>query len=315
MQESTKFKFLKSSKFSNFAELFFDFKFLGQCWYDMKFNRRVLLSTIAGGGLLGGALFNYAFFIEPYWIQVKKYTIASVNLPAAFDGMRIAFVSDTHYGSCCAYDLLEQTVQLVQEQSPDLILLGGDYCDNEDVEAIRRCFSVFKHFSAPLGVYGVLGNHDSERAKTLAAMREVKIRPMVNRSYWLMRNGSRILLGGLDDCWVGKPSFVPMQRKINDSHFTIIVSHNPDIADSLTKEQRNEIDLILSGHSHGGQLTFFGLYAPIRVVQKKFITGLVKPFKNSKVRVIISNGIGTSCVPLRFFAPPQLVVVTLKKIT
>jgi predicted MPP superfamily phosphohydrolase len=310
------FGFIKSVILEIFEPLF-DIIFgksFGRRLRDMKINRRAFVSTIVGGGVVGGAGFSYALFVEPYRIQVARYTIAAANLPAAFDGAKIAFVCDTHYGNRSLYNHLERTVQLVQQQSPDLIILGGDYCDNENDEAIQYCFSIFRQFSAPLGVFGILGNHDFKRSETLTAMRDVGIYPLVNRSVWLARNNSRILLGGLDDLWIGRPSFAPMQRRIRNSTFTIIASHNPDVADDLTNENKNKIDLVLSGHSHGGQLTFFGLYAPISVVKRKYLTGLVKPFDNAKVQVIISNGVGTTSVPLRFFAPPQIVLTTLKKI-
>ncbi|MDR1291207.1 MAG: metallophosphoesterase, partial [Planctomycetaceae bacterium] len=146
------FGFIKSIILTIFEPLnnfnFFD-KFLDKCFdklfgrsfgrrlREMKINRRAFVSTIVGGGVVGGASFSYALFVEPYRIQIARYTISAANLPAAFDGAKIAFVSDTHYGNRCLYNHLERTVQLVQQQSPDLIILGGDYCDNENDEAIQ----------------------------------------------------------------------------------------------------------------------------------------------------------------------------------
>ncbi|MDR1382938.1 MAG: metallophosphoesterase [Planctomycetaceae bacterium] len=312
-KEKQKFRLLKFLKFFRFLKQHWNFQQLKKRWYKIKTSRRAFISTVAGGSFLGGIAFHYALFVESRWIQIKKYTISATNLPPCFDGTKIVFITDSHHGSRRSYNLLEKTVRLAQQQSPDLIVLGGDYCNNHEEETIQQCFTAFQHLSAPLGVYGVLGNHDYKRTQTLNAMRDAGIRPLVNEAFWLIRNDSRILLGGLDDDWAGTPSFAPIQQHILVSPFTIILTHNPDVTENLTEEGKKRIDLILAGHSHGGQVTLFGLYAPVSVVKKKYLTGLVKPFDNAKIRVIISNGIGTSGPPLRFFAPPQIVVVTLKK--
>ena len=261
---------------------------------------------------LGGLLSGYAVFVEPCSITIAEYDIVSENLPDAFDGTRIALITDIHHGSFGTCNLLDKIVRMTQDQSPDLILYGGDYVRKSEA-ARDACFTKLSELDAPLGVYAVLGNHDYWKLPLMRqAIHNAGIGLLENKTVWLEKGCERILLIGVKDLWHGKPSISGLHRDISKSAFTVLLSHNPDYYDVMSPNERNRIDLMLSGHTHGGQITLFGLYAPRKTAQAKFTTGHVNP-DAGRTHVIISNGIGTTGLPVRFFARPQIVLVTLKK--
>ncbi|MGE5598290.1 MAG: metallophosphoesterase [Bacteroidota bacterium] len=262
--------------------------------------------------LLAGLLLAYAC-IEPFWIDVKTVRIAGADVPARFDGTRIAFVSDIHHGPYFSRPRLRRLVQRVNALQPDLILLGGDYI-HRSARYIQRCFAELAHLRAPLGVYGVLGNHDhwADAAMTRGAMAEAGIRPLDNRGCWICRGDQRIRLGGVGDLWTDVQDFGPALAGTRAGDFTILVSHNPDfVAEAAAYAGR--IDLVLSGHTHGGQVTLFGLWAPIVPSRygQKYRTGVIAA---PGMKIVVSNGVGTITPPVRFFARPQIVLVVLRAI-
>ena len=253
---------------------------------------------------------------ETYWLQVKEYTFVHRDVPPAFNGLRIAFLSDIHRSPFFSQARVRSVVEQVNSLRPDLIVLGGDYVYLY-TDYAASCFAELKNLEAPLGCYGVLGNHDYGKytdghhgpAEVIQAMAEAGITLLRDEAVWVERQGARIRLGGVSDYGVDRPSLARILESTAPHDFVILVSHQPDYAEELPQ---GAVDLVLSGHTHGGQITFFGLWAPYVPSQygQKFRTGLVK---TDKTTVIVSNGIGTSTVPpIRLFARPQIVIVTLK---
>ena len=263
--------------------------------------------------LLAGSLFGYAFCIEPWMIIVAKYEIESEQLPEAFDGFKIAFIADPHHGKRYTYDKLNRVVRKTHGQSPDIILLGGDY-SNEHPKDLAECFDKFSELDAPLGVYAILGNHDYWNPPLMRqAIADAGIHLLQNSGVWLEKDGSRVLLVGVEDLWCGKPSLEPVWQELIDSDYAVLLSHNSDFIDDVEPSLLQHLDLMLSGHTHGGQVTLFGLYTPKKMVKSGLVSGHFPPDDSGKPDIIVSNGIGTSILPLRFFARPQIVIVTLKK--
>jgi predicted MPP superfamily phosphohydrolase len=247
-------------------------------------------------------------------ITVAEYEIVTKNLPAAFDGTRIAFISDIHHGHPRSANLLHQIVRRTKAQSPDVILLGGDYVRERHAPSIEECFAKMSELDAPLGVYAVFGNHDWwNRPLMRSAIRNAGITLIQNDAVWLEKDGDKVLLVGVEDLWSGEPALAGIRRELAESIFTVLLTHNPDFYDVMPPDDRKHIDLMLSGHTHGGQITLFGLYAPVRTAKAEYTTGHIKP-DDGRTNLIVSNVIGTGSFPVRFCAPPQIVLVTLKKI-
>ena len=269
----------------------------------------MLLALAVVGSLLSG----YAVFVEPRMITLVEYEIVSENLPDAFEGTKIALIADIHHGTRLSYNLLDKIVHLTNGQSPDLILLGGDYANDHQSERLTQCFAKLSELDAPLGVYAVLGNHDYwDKPLMQKTIRNAGFELLEDRAVWLEEGKDRILLVGVTDPWSTQPSFAGMQQELADSDFTIVLSHNPDFYDKMTPAERKRTDLLLSGHTHGGQISVFGLYVPVKTANAKYLAGRLDP-DDGRTTILVSNGVGTSGLPMRFFAQPQIVFATLKK--
>jgi predicted MPP superfamily phosphohydrolase len=263
----------------------------------------ILIITLVGIFLVGYSL------IEPYLIETKEITIESNQIPADFDGKRIVFLSDIHYGPFFSKERVESLVNQTNALKPDMIILGGDYVTN-DPNSVETVFSILSKLKAPLGVYGVLGNNDPENV-SIQAMESAGITYIGNNAVWIGNNSSRIRVGGVGDMDTDVPNQLPILQGVTPQDFVILVSHKPDY---FPKVSKSRVDLVLSGHTHGGQITFFGLYAPFVNSQygQKYVSGMKKLGNDT---MIISNGIGMVWAPMRFFARPQIIVITLKKTT
>lgn len=270
----------------------------------------------------GFCIIFYAYFIEARALRTVEYTIASPDLPSEFDGMVIVFIADTHQGRWGTFDLRNKVVELTKKEKPDLILFGGDYADKKyyKVEALAESMNAL---SAPLGKFGVPGNHDYVNLTMEKVMDILQdkggIVNLTDKGIWLEKNGQRIRLVGTDYLW---NRYVPLQfpyyemRERTEDEFVILLTHSPDTIDRFSPPLQRRIDLVLSGHSHGGQITFFGMYAPVCVLYNRtYLSGKVViehyPYNKHSI-VITSNGVGTTGIPMRFFAPPQIVKVTLR---
>jgi predicted MPP superfamily phosphohydrolase len=249
-------------------------------------------------------------------VQTVEYACENPDLPSAFDGMRIAFVSDIHQGPYYTEQMVVQLVDRVNALGADLILLGGDYV-TADTEYEQSCFSELARLRAPLGVFAVLGNNDYGRSDgpnpgpslAIKAAADARIPLLYNQGTWLEKDGERIRLGGVADYRIGTSDEDPIIQDTTADDFVLLMSHNPDFSEDLPPDA---VDLVLSGHTHGGQVTLFGawgLFIPSNYGQK-YRTGIVE---NDMTTVIVSNGIGTSAtLPIRVCAPAQIVVVTLR---
>jgi predicted MPP superfamily phosphohydrolase len=257
--------------------------------------------------VLGLLLILYTF-IEPYWLEVKVSKISNTDIPDEFSQFRIVFVSDIHLGPYFSRPRLAGVVRDINRLRPDLVVLGGDYILG-GTKYVAPCFEELGLISAPFGIYAVLGNHDNWEATQLIkeAMHTRRITLIDNSALWILKQGKRIKLGGVGDYWTDEQDLTPTLRGVKENDFVILVSHNPDYCERLTTKK---IDLVLCGHTHGGQVTFFGLFAPLlpTCTGQKYRTGLVKLDNTS---VLISNGIGTVTPPMRFFARPQINLVIL----
>lgn len=257
--------------------------------------------------LLFSVLIVGYMFIEPYWIETKEITIESSQIPQNFDGKKLVFISDIHAGPQFSKARVDNLVNQVNALHPDIILLGGDYVSGED-EYINSTFDSLSKLQAPLGIYAVIGNSDPQYYSWMALDNSKTITNIGNMGLWVGNSDGKIRIGGLGpdndrqdpDEAVGNAT---------PKNFVIMVKHEPDY---FTEVNKTMVDLVLSGHTHGGQVTFFGLWAPYLPgnSSQKYRTGVIKEGNST---LIISNGIGTVGLPMRFFARPQIIVLNLKR--
>ncbi|KJS18083.1 MAG: metallophosphoesterase [Peptococcaceae bacterium BRH_c4b] len=254
------------------------------------------------------ALFSYSL-CEPYWLIIKRVDIDDKDIPGSFDGTKIAFISDIHHGPFFSRNRVRSLVGKVNELDPDIVILGGDYV-HRDPKYIAPCFDELKNLKADTGKFGVLGNHDhwEGAALTRECMKKSEITLIDNQAGWIRKGSEKIKIGGVGEFWEDAQDIYPTIHDVKEEDFVILVSHNPDFAEKISGHY---IDLVLSGHTHGGQVTLFGLWAPLvpSAYGQKYRTGMVyTKFTN----VLITNGVGTITPPVRFFARPEIVLITLK---
>jgi predicted MPP superfamily phosphohydrolase len=271
-------------------------------------NRRVFLhSALAATIPATGAVAAYGLF-ESGWVRIDRQTLPLPRLPASFDGLTVAFLTDIHHGPFTSIDYVSAVVRTTLVLRPDLIVLGGDY-SLKDRRYIAPCFEVLSALTAPLGVYGVLGNHDYWHgvAETRAGMKSAGVTELTNAGVWVTKGSDRFRLAGVDDLWTGRSDVSAALGEATRDDACLLVSHNPDLAEVL-REPR--VGLMLSGHTHGGQVVFptGAPFVPSRYGQK-YLRGLVKA---PRTTVYVSRGLGTSGVPVRIASRPEINLITLK---
>jgi len=220
------------------------------------------------------------------------------------DGYKIAFITDTH---SIALDDLEKAVSELNRRQPDLLLLGGDY--HPSYEDLKCSLEVLSGAVTTDGIYGVEGNHDSYAA-LFSAMEQNSIHPLSNSG---ARIRDRFYLAGVADFWNRAADVEGAVEEAKADDFVILVAHNPDIT---MKQNTKSIDLALSGHTHGGHITVFGIWAPMLTFHKiitdygqRFMSGWSE--SRDGVPVYVSNGTGKYTDVPRIFARPQIIMLTL----
>lgn len=254
-------------------------------------------------------------------LEVNKYEIVSDRIPKEFDGFRIAQVSDLHNAEFGEGN--SKLIQLLSQTEPDFIVLTGDLIDSRQTDIdIALTFAREALKIAP--VYYVSGNHEArvrEYEEIKMGLAEAGVIVLENQKVNITREGETITLMGIDD-----PSFrgdylfgdaeSVARQAIHDLQnesdgYTILLSHRPELFDLYVD---TEMDLVFSGHAHGGQfrLPFIGgLVAPNQGFFPKYDAGL---FSEENTNMIVSRGVGNSIVPVRFNNRPEIILVTLNNI-
>lgn len=266
--------------------------------------------------LIGIIGFSYSYY-EARNLRVKKYDFVHTEIPDSFVDKKILFISDIHCNKYYTPKDVAQLVSLSNSLQPDIVILGGDYTD-ADTTYSTPFFEEVSKLKAPLGIYSVFGNHDYwENIDIIkAGMNECGFKICDNSSYWIHEGSDSIKIGGVGDMWEDEQILENTTHDISSNDFCILLSHNPDFVEDIGD---SKVDLMLSGHTHGGQVTIFGLYAPIMpAAWKPHLKNTGQKYRYGWKRVgetslYITTGVGMGTFPFRFFAPPEIVEFTLKK--
>ncbi len=274
----------------------------------MPITRRQFLKRFSSFGAFG-LLASYPVFIERYIVLTNVYRIPVSNLPRAFSGLRIVHLTDLHYGLLVPLAMIENVVHRANKLKPDIIICTGDYVhEKNSAKQINEVWPVLSQLAAPMGVYSVLGNHDhwadTDRSAYWLKRTGQDLR---RKTVQIERGGQRLWLAGAGDLWEDKQNPDELLRGIPDSECRIVLAHNPDTAD-MNYFQR--IDLMISGHTHGGQVDIPFIGTPVLPVRNKnYNYGLKRSPKGT--RVFISKGIGWTNYPVRFNCYPEIAVLEL----
>ena len=279
------------------------------------------LGTLGYGALLSG-------FANKYNYRVHRVQLSFDNLPAGFKGLKIIQISDIHAGSFENPGAVSKGVDMVLAEKPDLILFTGDLVNDAAVE-MTGYQAIFSRFSAPMGVFSTLGNHDYgdyvwwespdhkkanlERLKQI--QKEMGWQLLLNEHVVLERGGDKIALIGVEN-WSAKARF-PKHGRMDLAYpgseqypFKILMSHDPSHWDAQVRPEYPDIDLMLAGHTHGAQ---FGVelpgfkWSPVQYVYKQW-AGL---YEQGRQKLYVNRGYGFIGYPGRFGILPEITVIEL----
>lgn len=277
----------------------------------MELSRRKFLSGLAAAPLIAiSATSAYARLIEPYLYEVSETDIFLRDLPESFEGFRITQLTDVHHSRIVGIDEVRQTVDLANSTKPDLIALTGDYTTSYR-RYIEPCAEALGSLNAPEGVWAVLGNHDHYTDPELTARAlEGNHIPVLNNANTILRRGSDVLqLSGIDDwSWAGT-NWPRALHGLDQERTTVLLSHQPRVLDFAEAEK---IGLIISGHTHGGQidLPLIGPPARFATAELKYAQGL---FRRRDTQLYVSRGTGVIGLPLRLGVRPEIAVLRLRR--
>ncbi|MFZ2492229.1 MAG: metallophosphoesterase [Thermoanaerobaculia bacterium] len=246
---------------------------------------------------------------DVYDIEVTHHEVVVDGLPEAFDGFRIAFLTDTHVASFVRPAFYREAVSQAMRFRPDLVLLGGDFVTwKRHIPLMAEV--LLSGLSAPDGVYAVLGNHDywadANQVRDLMEARGVEF--IVNRRVTIDRRGTKLDLIGIDEVYRGEPDLEAAFAGLDGSTPVLGLSHHPDIIDLL---EGRRLDLLVCGHTHGGQIRFpfFGSVVVPSRHEARYAAGFRRV---GRVLIYVSRGIG-AIPPLRILCRPEVATFTLRR--
>ena len=246
---------------------------------------------------------------DVYDIEVTRHEVIVEDLPASFDGYRVAFLTDTHVASFMRRGFFREVVAQTMRFQPDLILLGGDFVTWERHIPLMAEV-LLTDLTAPDGVYAVLGNHDywANADGVVAAMTARGVRFVVNRSVMIERGEDRIALAGIDELYRGTPDINAAFALVDPRIPCLGLSHHPDIIELLGDRR---VDLLVCGHTHGGQIRvpFFGALVVPSKHEGRYASGF---HRKGGVLLYVSRGIG-AIPPLRILCKPEVATFTLRR--
>jgi uncharacterized protein len=289
----------------------------------------VVVSALAVTALL---CVGYAYFIEPNRLAVTEAEIPVKDWNPAFDGLRIAMISDIHGGSNGASaENIRRLVETTNAQNPDLVVLLGDFISQARTREpvrdrplrmpMREVADNLAGLEARHGVYAVLGNHDGWYGDDLISdeLTRVGYRVLENEIVFIRQNGATFRLFGLKDhlkldSWISFDNMVrtAVSRYPKEGQI-IVLEHSPDILYILNhwKHLNPDLKLMLAGHTHGGQVWLPIIGAPFvpSSVGQRYTRGHIE---EEGIDMFVTSGVGTSILPFRFMVPPEVAIVTIR---
>jgi predicted MPP superfamily phosphohydrolase len=268
-------------------------------------SRRDLLKGVAAAGIgaTTGAL-AHGYVYERHHLELTRETMNVSGLPSALAGLRIGLITDLHRSETVPHVLLARAVRLLMSEAPDLIVLGGDYVTWGDRHFVIPAAEALAPLSAPHGVYAVLGNHDDDRdmPAALSATGVIVLRDARTR---LIIRGEILDLAGIR-FWTRRVSDIAHVLR-GASPNVILLAHNPL---RLVEAAALAVPLVLSGHTHGGQVVLPGIGA---VAAREFPV-IAGRGRRESTGIFVSRGVGTVYIPVRLNCPPEVAVLTLQPV-
>jgi uncharacterized protein len=253
------------------------------------------------------------------WSQFARYALAEANtlslekieielkrLPKKLDGFRLVHLSDIHHSPFTSLEHIERAVKVANRLKPDMFVLTGDYVSHEP-EYIEPVAEVLGRLEAEYGTHACLGNHDHWTDADLVtdSFRRARINMMINEGFRLTARDVSFWLSGVDDYMVGKTDLRSALHGSFPDEMKLLLAHNPVI---VRQAARFGVDLVLSGHTHGGQVKLRDEDKRI-LPQRRLKNGL---HRRKETQIYITRGIGTVVLPIRYQCPPEISLIELR---
>jgi predicted MPP superfamily phosphohydrolase len=253
-------------------------------------------------------VFAYGAAVGKEHYEIVEHTMTLPRLSPRLHGLRIVQLTDIHVGNFMKQDKLERYVRVVNDLQPDIVALTGDFIGSSP-HFIPACAAALEKIKAREGVFACLGNHDYwVGAHSVAdALERAGVRVLRNEAQSLTLKGAALNIAGVDDPWRGKPDFDRALSRIDANVPTIMLCHQPDL---FPASAQRAVDLMLSGHYHGGQvkLQFMGMRVSPAHLISEFVEG---HYRRGPSQLYVSRGIGTTGPPVRLNAPPEITLLHL----
>lgn len=243
---------------------------------------------------------------EANTLIVENVSIRLARLPKKLDGFRVVHLSDIHHSPFTDLEHISRAIQIANDLQPDMFVLTGDFVSHE-TEYIEPMARVMGTLKSEFGTFACLGNHDhwTDAESVTKCLRGENVKVLINEGFRLQARGASVWLCGVDDYMVGKTDLPSALRGSFPDEMKLLLAHNPKI---LYRAARARIDLMLSGHTHGGQIKLRD--DKKRILQRrKFASGL---YRRADTQVYITRGIGTVVLPMRYGCPPEISLIELK---
>ncbi|HEX8501876.1 MAG TPA: metallophosphoesterase [Pyrinomonadaceae bacterium] len=272
--------------------------------------REFLKAAGAAAFVAAGGVSAYGNVLGAWDYEVTETAVSVKDLPERFEGFRIAQVSDVHHGRLVSIEEVRRVVGLANAARADLIALTGDYTTSRR-EYVEPCAEALGELRAPEGVWAVLGNHDhnTDGPLTRQALRRRGVEVLTNQNTELRRGADALQLAGVDDWGWGKADFARTMRGVDTARPSVLLSHEPM---ALDVPETRGVSLILSGHTHGGQVMLPFVGSPAAYVWKhlKYLRGT---YESEGTQLYVSRGTGVIGVPVRLGARPEVAVLRLQR--
>lgn len=260
---------------------------------------------------------GYAYHVEPTWLEVNRFQLPVPDLQPPFHGLKVAHLTDFHCGHQIPTNYLEDALARAQAERPDIIALTGDFI-HKGYRHVKSAAKLFSQLKAPLGVYAVLGNHDFSVRNALGIRRYPGLHQAIadslqNEGVRVLRNeairhervGSGLIIAGIDDLWSRESNPNAALGGHCPKTPRIVLAHNPQ---SVELFHDHRFDLVLSGHTHGGQINWPGLGRVLLGKKaKRWAAGL---YPHGPGHLYVNKGVGFGW-RFRFGVRPEVALFTL----
>lgn len=294
------------------------FPFLGFLFWKLFQSKKISIEIIIL--IIISLILIWSRFIEPSYLSIKKYDFSTKEKESLSKELKMVVISDLHLGAYNNDFFLKRIVKKINKINPDIVVIPGDFSYYLDNNNIYATFSELKNIKAIK--LAVLGNHDYGKGekdvsqKLTSNLEMIGVLMLNNKTKTIEINDSIVRLVGLEDIWVGLPDYSILEKNDFDKQIdlSVLVAHNPDtiydIKDYCSEEKKCfQSDLMISGHTHAGQIRLPWLYKHVIPSAYGFNKGFYNIFETN---IFVTPGIGNVVLPLRLFNFPEISVINLR---